>query len=149
MGANVLITRAATGRVATGTYRLLVAMGGISGGYDSLSGDLVIDAPFLDFALYAGSDAIDLARSDLAFADVVKSRSARATGAALVPRRSAWQACLSHRFICFDDVKKPTETASPQTMCNFESSLPLARPIAPSARRLARNVRFHVPGLRT
>ncbi|UFS67182.1 autotransporter domain-containing protein [Paracoccus denitrificans] len=81
-GASITLDRATTGRLdADRKYALLSATGGINGNYDTLTGDLVTDAPFLSIAL--DKTATDLAlrvdRSDIAFADMAITANQAAT----------------------------------------------------------------------
>ncbi|RJL20900.1 autotransporter outer membrane beta-barrel domain-containing protein [Paracoccus siganidrum] len=75
-GASVTLDRATAGRLSLGReYLLLGATGSVSGGYDTLAGDLVTNAPFLSFALNntPANVVLEVERSDIAFADVAQS----------------------------------------------------------------------------
>lgn len=84
-GARLELTRAAAGDVTIGRHVLLTADGGIAGGYERLTGDLVTDAPFLAFALDSGTRGLtlDVERSTVAFAAVGATANQRASGAGL------------------------------------------------------------------
>ncbi len=110
---------------ATTRYTLLSASNGVVGSYGDLSGDLVAQTPFINFALNYDANHVflDTSRSAVAFADIAATANQRSTATAL---QSQGEGAVLHDHLLFlngKEARQAYDQLSGEAYAAIQSSL--------------------------
>ena len=124
--ASLELARQGAGRgSAAARYTLITASGGVSGTYGSLSGSLVSETPFIDFALDYDANHVflDSSRSDVAFADIANTHNQFATATALESQGEGGVLYDHMLFLNEQEARQAYDQLSGEAYASIQSSL--------------------------